>query len=113
MYITVTETKELCFEELKQEVWSGAVDTLKTIEEFNKEDELLDLINEMFDCDVNIEWQATSSLATYIGKRIGHKTVISEPDRYGFFTVEYDWGDTELWCLCNEIDIPSLYRGNL
>lgn len=48
MYITVTETKELCFEELKQEVWSGAVDTLKTIEEFNKEDELLDLINEMF-----------------------------------------------------------------
>ena len=73
----------------------------------------MDLINEMFDCDVNIEWQATSSLATYIGKRIGHKTVISEPDRYGFFTVEYDWGDTELWCLCNEIDIPSLYRGNL
>ena len=73
----------------------------------------MDLINEMFDCDVNIEWQATSSLATYIGKRIGHRTVISEPDRYGFFTVEYDWGDTELWCLCNEIDIPSLYRGNL
>ena len=31
----------------------------------------MDLINEMFECDVNIEWQATSSLATYIGKRIG------------------------------------------
>ena len=31
MYITVTETKELCFEELKQEVWSGAVDTLKLL----------------------------------------------------------------------------------
>ena len=73
----------------------------------------MDLINEMFECDVNIEWQATSSLSTYIGKRIGHKMVISEPDRYGFFTVESDWGDTELWCLCNEIDIPSLYRGNL
>lgn len=73
----------------------------------------MDLINEMFDCDVNIEWQATSSLATYIGKRIGHRTVISEPDRYGFFTVESDWDGTELWCLCNEIDIPSLYRGNL
>ena len=73
----------------------------------------MDLINEMFECDVNIEWQATSSLATYIGKRIGHKTVISEPDRNGFFTAESDWGDTELWCLCNEIDIPSLYRGNL
>ncbi len=73
----------------------------------------MDLINEMFECDVDIEWQATSSLATYIGKRIGHRTVISEPDRYGFFTVESDWGDTELWCLCNEVDIPSLYRGNL
>ena len=73
----------------------------------------MDLINEMFECDVNIEWQATSSLVTYIGKRIGHRTVISEPDRYGFFTAESDWGDTELWCLCNEIDIPSLYRGNL
>ena len=73
----------------------------------------MDLINEMFDCDVNIEWQATSSLATYIGKRIGHRTVVSEPDRYGFFTVESDWDGTELWCLCNEIDIPSLYRGNL
>ena len=73
----------------------------------------MDLINEMFDCDVNIEWQATSSLATYIGKRIGHRTVVSEPDRYGFFTVESDWDGTELWCLCNKIDIPSLYRGNL
>ena len=74
----------------------------------------MDLINEMFYCDVNIEWHATSSLATYIGKRIGHWTVISEPDRYGFFTAESDWEDgTELWCLCNEIDIPSLYRGNL
>ncbi|MGM9721136.1 MAG: GNAT family N-acetyltransferase [Candidatus Egerieousia sp.] len=73
----------------------------------------MDLINEMFECDVDIEWQATSSLATYIGKQIGYRTVISEPDRYGFFTVETDWGDTELWCLCNEVDIPSLYRGNL
>ena len=73
----------------------------------------MDLINEMFECDVNIEWQATSSLATYIGKRIGHRTVMSEPDRFGFFTVESDWGDTELCCLCNEIDIPSLYRGSL
>lgn len=73
----------------------------------------LDLINEMFDCEVNIEWQATSSLVTYIGKRIEHRTVISEPDRYGFFTVESDWLGMELWCLCNEIDIPSLYRGNL
>ncbi len=73
----------------------------------------MDLIDEMFDCNVDIEWQATSSLATYIGKRLGHRTVVSEPDRYGFFTVESDWGETELCCLCNDIDVPSLYRGNL
>ena len=73
----------------------------------------MDLINEMFECDVDIEWQATSSLATYIGKRLGHRTVVTEPDRYGFFTVESDWDDTELCCLCNDIDVPSLYRGSL
>lgn len=73
----------------------------------------MDLIDEMFDCNVEIEWQATSTLSTYIGKRLGYRTVVSEPDRYGFFTVESDWDDTELCCLCNEIDIPSLYRGNL
>ena len=73
----------------------------------------MDLIDEMFDCNVEIEWQATSTLSTYIGKRLGYRTVASEPDRYGFFTVESDWDDTELCCLCNEIDIPSLYRGNL
>ena len=73
----------------------------------------MDLIDERFDCNVEIEWQATSTLSTYIGKRLGYRTVVSEPDRYGFFTVESDWDDTELCCLCNEIDIPSLYRGNL
>ena len=84
-----------------------------TDESNKKPEKNMDLINEMFECDVDIEWHATSSLTTCIGKRIGHRTVISEPDRYGFFTVESDWGDMELWCLCNEIDIPSLYRGNL
>ena len=73
----------------------------------------MDLINEMFGCNVDIEWQATSSLVTYIGKRIGHGTVVTEPDRHGFFTVETDWNSTELCCLCNEIDVPSLYRGSL
>ena len=73
----------------------------------------MDLIDEMFDCNVDIEWQATSSIVTYIGKRIGHRIVVTEPDRYGFFTVETDWNNTELCCLCNEIDVPSLYRGNL
>ena len=74
----------------------------------------LDLIEEMYDCYVCIEWRPTSTLSIYIGKHLGCGTVSSEPDRYGFFTREDDWNNsTELCCLCNDIHIPSLYRGNL
>ena len=74
----------------------------------------IDLIEEMYDCDVCIEWRPTSTLSIYIGKHLGCGTVSSEPDRYGFFTREDDWNNsTELCCLCNDIHIPSLYRGNL
>ena len=74
----------------------------------------IDLIEEMYDCDVCIEWRPTSTLSIYIGKHLGCGTVSSEPDRYGFFTCEDDWNNsTELCCLCNDIHIPSLYRGNL
>ena len=73
-----------------------------------------DLIEEMYDCSVCMEWRPTSTLGIYVGKHLGCGTVISEPDRYGFFTREADWdGSTELCCLCNGIKIPSLYRGNL
>ena len=74
----------------------------------------LDIIEEMYDCRVCIEWRPTSTLGVYIGKHLGCGTVNSEPDRYGFFTREADWDNsTELCCLCNDIHIPSLYRGNL
>ena len=74
----------------------------------------LDLIEEMYDCRVCIEWRPTSTLGVYIGKHLGCGTVNSEPDRYGFFTREADWDNsTELCCLCNDYNIPSLYRGNL
>ena len=74
----------------------------------------LDIIEEMYDCRVCIEWRPTSTLGVYIGKHLGCGTVNSEPDRYGFFTREADWDNsTELCCLYNDIHIPSLYRGNL
>ena len=74
----------------------------------------MDLIEEMYDCCVCAEWRPTSTLGIYIGKHLGCGTVSSEPDRYGFFTREDDWDNsTELCCLCNDINIPSLYRGNL
>lgn len=74
----------------------------------------LDLIEEMYDCRVCIEWRPTSTLGVYIGKHLGCGIVNSKPDGYGFFTRETDWDNsTELCCLCNDYNIPSLYRGNL
>ena len=74
----------------------------------------LDLIEEMYDCRVCIEWRPTSTLGVYIGKHLGCGIVNSKPNGYGFFTREADWDNsTELCCLCNDYNIPSLYRGNL
>lgn len=42
--------RELDFEDLKDMVWSGAVDTVKEIEKQGKEDELMSFL-EMYFCD--------------------------------------------------------------
>lgn len=72
-----------------------------------------DMIEKMFDCSVDVSWVATSSLCTYAGKHFNNGTLIGDPDKYGFFTLEKNWGGMELCCLCNKIDIPSLYGGVL
>ena len=40
--------KEYDFADLKNNSWSGAVNTLKTIEEAGKEDELMSLLEDLF-----------------------------------------------------------------
>lgn len=40
--------KEFDFEDLKKECWSGAVDTLQTIEENDKESKLMELLEDIF-----------------------------------------------------------------
>lgn len=40
--------KEYNFNDLKSNVWSGAIDTINTIEEHNKQNALMDLLEEMF-----------------------------------------------------------------
>ena len=44
---TITIQKELDFYNLVEECWSGAISTLETIENNNKEEEFMDLLNEM------------------------------------------------------------------
>ena len=41
--------KEIDFEDLKDMCWSGAVDTLETIEEKEKEEELMELLESNFE----------------------------------------------------------------
>ena len=42
--------QDMDFNDLMENCWSGAVDTLKTIEEYNKEDELMQLLEDIFEC---------------------------------------------------------------
>lgn len=44
---TITIQKELDFYDLLEECWSGAISTLETIENNNKEGEFMDLLSEM------------------------------------------------------------------
>ena len=44
----ISVKKELSFEDLKHECWSGAIDTLQKIEEEGKENELMELLQEVF-----------------------------------------------------------------
>lgn len=47
------------FEELENLVWSGAVDTLETIKENNKEEELISILSEF-------EWESDTALNDYL-----------------------------------------------
>ena len=40
------------FEDLKDNCWSGAIDTLDKVEEEGKEEELMDLLEEVFEGDI-------------------------------------------------------------
>lgn len=80
--------------------------------EGNKPKKNMDVLEEMFDCDVTVKWVATSSPNIYSGKRLGYGIVTDKPDSHGFFMMKMDWDELRLCCLCNNIDIPSLYRIN-
>ena len=50
---TITIKTELNFSDLQNQCWSGAVDTLNTIEEHDKENDLMYLLDELFADDEN------------------------------------------------------------
>lgn len=46
MFVNVS--KEMNFDDIKDMVWSGAINTINRVEEEQKEDELMEFINEVF-----------------------------------------------------------------
>ena len=71
----ISVKKELSFEDLKDECWSGAIDTLQKIEEEGKEDELMELLQEVF-ADIPTETEINDFLwfeDSYIYENLGIK----------------------------------------
>ena len=50
---TITVKKEMTFHELFNNSWSGAVDTLKTIADNDKEEELMSLLYQIFEDNIS------------------------------------------------------------
>lgn len=48
MYINVTTSNDMNFDDIYQNSWSGAVDTLNTISNEGKEDDLMELLDEFY-----------------------------------------------------------------
>ena len=48
---TIWVKDELSFEDLKRQCWSGAIDTLRIIEEHKKEDLFMDILSDIFGND--------------------------------------------------------------
>lgn len=71
----ISVKKELSFEDLKDECWSGAIDTLQKIEEEGKETELMKLLLDIF-ADIPTETQINDFLwfeDSYIYENLGIK----------------------------------------
>lgn len=68
--------KEYDFNDLKNNSWSGAINTINTIEEYNKENALMDLLEELFFDSIPDETQINDFLwfdSDYIFETLGIK----------------------------------------
>lgn len=73
------------FEDLMRHCWSGAIDTLKTIEENNMEEELMQLLDEIFWNEVPTMTEVNDFLwfeDEYIFETLGISEEEDEEDEY-------------------------------
>ena len=109
------------FQELKDFIKNSlfpnetVIDWLQKTDGLNEENRRkhIALIEEQFNCSIDIRWQASMTPFLYTGQQLRYGTVSREPDRLGFFTLDTTWDETELCCLVNNGERPSLYKGLL
>lgn len=65
-------------------------------------------IEKEFKCGISKESVSSRDNVVMKGGKLGYHKVITEPDKYGFFSWEY-YGDEELLCYIGFTDRPSLY----
>ena len=74
MYVKIEVKIEMDYRTLKNNSWSGALDTLKDIEEADKEDELMYLLEEIFTDTIPTETEVNDFLwfeRNYIYESLG------------------------------------------
>lgn len=71
------------------------------------------VIEDTYHCDIDIRPQASNCMTLHSGQNFCRGIVACDPDCYGFFTLDTDWGETLLCCVGNGNRLPSLYKGML
>lgn len=89
---TITVKTELSFSDLQNQCWSGAVDTLNTIYENDKEDELMSLLDELFADDDNCSLTTINDFLWFDDEYIFECLDISDEDEED---EDEDWEEEE------------------
>ena len=73
-----------------------------------------ELVQAEFGCWIYRDTIPSAHSVLLIDQPVRYGIIISEPDRYGFFTIRNNYNDEdELWCVIGDHGSPSLYRGGL
>ena len=92
---TITVKTELDFSDLQHQCWSGAIDTLKTIEEHNKGDEFMSLLNELFADDDNCSLTTINDFLWFDDEYIFECLDISDEEEDDDEEEDEDWEEEE------------------
>ena len=93
------EVQKLIKEELKPD--ETVEEWLMRSKESDQSKKNKDALEKKYDCRITIRTIPSSARIPYIGQHLNYGTVTSDPDSLGFFTIESDWSDIDIYCLIN------------